>query len=287
MQLEVEEIKALEPIKFNYEELKRYLTEKVKEYKNIVYTEDNIKLAKDDRAKLNKIAKAINDEKIRIKNYILEDYTANFEPKCKELIDLIKEASTYADTQIKNYEQQAKDEKLQEIMNFFIENVGNYKDLIDFENIFNERWLNVTYKMEQVQNDILHIFSKTTGDMTVIDGQIKDEVINKQVKSYYFKNIKNPSVLSASLQEGLQISENNKKLEELKQKEEKSQNTTKDIENVSKSEENIQKTDESLKNTTNLRQIDFRVWATNGQLRILSEFLKKNNIKYGPVPTND
>ena len=68
MELKTEDIKALEPVKFNYEELKKELTEKVENYKNLVYTEENINMAKKDRANLNKLKKAINDEKIRVKN---------------------------------------------------------------------------------------------------------------------------------------------------------------------------------------------------------------------------
>lgn len=172
MQLEVSEIKALEPIKFNFEQLKQEITTKVENYKHIVYSEDNIKEAKTDRANFNKLAKALNDEKIRVKNIVLEPYLP-FEKQCNELIDLVKEASANADTQIKNYEQQIKDEKLKQIMNFFLENVGDYADLINFDDIYNERWLNVTYKMEQIEKDILHTLAKTKTDMAVIDSQFK------------------------------------------------------------------------------------------------------------------
>ena len=69
MEIKVSEIQALTPVLItNYEELKKELTEKTDLYKNIVYSEENIKDAKTDRANLNKLEKAINDEKIRIKN---------------------------------------------------------------------------------------------------------------------------------------------------------------------------------------------------------------------------
>ena len=38
MELQVNEIKALEPVKFNYEQLKQEITTKVENYKSIVYT---------------------------------------------------------------------------------------------------------------------------------------------------------------------------------------------------------------------------------------------------------
>ena len=286
MQLEVSEIKALEPIKFNFEQLKQEITTKVENYKHIVYSEDNIKEAKTDRANFNKLAKALNDEKIRVKNIVLEPYLP-FEKQCNELIDLVKEASANADTQIKNYEQQIKDEKLKQIMNFFLENVGDYADLINFDDIYNERWLNVTYKMEQIEKDILHTLAKTKTDMAVIDSQFEEEDINKQVKMEYFNNISNPSVLTMAILKGNTIIENNKKLEMLKQKEESSQNITKSEEKITNNTENIT---ESLGNSPEdeeLQTLDFRVHVTQRQKFALKEFLKSNNIKFERVPKNN
>lgn len=286
MQLEVSEIKALEPIKFNFEQLKQEITTKVENYKHIVYSEDNIKEAKTDRANFNKLAKALNDEKIRVKNIVLEPYLP-FEKQCNELIDLVKEASANADTQIKNYEQQIKDEKLKQIMNFFLENVGDYADLINFDDIYNERWLNVTYKMEQIEKDILHTLAKTKTDMAVIDSQFKEEDINKQVKMEYFNNIANPSVLTMAILKGNTIIENNKKLEMLKQKEESSQNITKNEEKITNSTENITQSLGNSPEDEELQILDFRVHVTQRQKFALKEFLKSNNIKFERVPNNN
>ena len=71
MELKVEEIKELAPVRFNYEDIKKWVTEKTAEYKRVVYTPETISLAKQDRATLNKVAKAISDEKIRIKKEFL------------------------------------------------------------------------------------------------------------------------------------------------------------------------------------------------------------------------
>lgn len=288
MELQVSEIQSLEPIKFNFEELKLQITTKLENYKSITYTEDTIKEAKTDRANLNKLAKALNDEKIRVKNKVLEPYTP-FEKQCNELIDLVKEASTHADVQIKNFEQQAKDEKLQKIMNFFIEKVGEYKDLIDFDKIYNERWLNVTFKMDQVEKEIEHIITKTKTDLIVIDSQFTDESINKAAKMEYFDKIADPSVLTLSILKGNSIVEQNKKLEELKQKEQQTQSTqniTNSTENLTESTqkitENQEKVTESVQNVESrpekTSRIDFSVDVTYEQMNLLKRFLVENNI---------
>ena len=65
MELKVNEVAVPEQITFNYEELKQELTEKVSMYETLVYTDDQIKQAKADKANLNKLKKALNDERIR------------------------------------------------------------------------------------------------------------------------------------------------------------------------------------------------------------------------------
>lgn len=281
MELKVNEITALEPVKFNYEQLKQEISTKVEKYKSIVYTEDNIKEAKTDRANLNKLAKALNDEKIRVKNTVLTPYLP-FEKQCNELIDLVREASIHADTQIKNYEQKTKEEKKKEIESYFDENVGKYKDLIKFDTIFNERWLNATTSMKSIQDEITHIFAKAETDIQVLKAQLKEETVINQSVDFYFRNIINPSVLSLSLQEGLRIIENNKKIEELKQIEEQRK------QNIEEGKKAVPEVYKAMNNdklqSEELLTIDFRVTANKAQFQLLKEFLVKNNIKYGKVP---
>ena len=65
MELRVNDVAIPEKISFNYEELKAELTEKVAFYETLVYTDDQVKDAKADRATLNKLKKTLNDERIR------------------------------------------------------------------------------------------------------------------------------------------------------------------------------------------------------------------------------
>ncbi len=264
MELQVNEIQALQPVTFNYEELKKQVVAKAEEYKNLVYTEESISLAKTDRANLNKLSKAIADERKRIKNVLLEPFI-DFEAKCKELEQIISDASENIDKQIKVYEEKEDNEKLQKILAYFISVVGEYNELLDFDLIYNERWLNKTYSMNKVQQDIDHIINKTRLDMETIDGQIQDEMLKKQVKSYYFRNINEASVLSLSLQEGKKIAETNQKITNL--------------DNVNTEEQpTVEQTNEEL------QILDFRVHVTQRQKFELREFLVANKIKFEPVP---
>lgn len=275
MELKVEEIKALAPIQFNYEDIKKWITEKAKEYKSMVYTEETITNAKSDRATLNKVAKALNDEKIRIKKEVLKPFE-DFESKCKELQGIITDASNSIDVQVKAFETKEQEEKKKQIEDLFNTYIGDFKELIIFEQIFNQRWLNKTYTTKKIEDEIKHLIAKTTSDLKVIDAQIQDESINKSVKNYYFNNITDPSILGNSLQEGMKIDENNKKIEELnRQKAEQEKKIQNYIIEQAKESDKVE--------GKNLLTINFRVTATKEQFMAIREFFEKNNIKYGKV----
>ena len=118
--------------------------------------------------------------------------------------------------------------------------------------------------------------------MKILDGQVQDENMNTQIKSFYFNNIESQDVLTLTNLEINKIKEQQKKLENLKQKEipkvtESSLNNEKNSQNASENQENLTNT------TQNLTQIDFRVWVTVEQMKNLKTFLIENNIKYGKV----
>lgn len=272
MELKINEIQSIAPVTFNFEELKKELIEKSEHYKTAVYTEETITVAKQDRANLNKLVKAVNDEKIKVKNKILEPYM-EFENQCKELMEIVKSATENIDTQIKDFEQKKKDEKLQVIMKYFEEKVGPYFGLINFDLIFNERWLNVTYEMKQVQADIDHVIAKTQNDMMTIDSIVKNEETNSQVRDFYFRNINNPSVLGESLNEAKRIEATKTKIAEMKKQQEETVEKTKQT-IIPKKE---QVTDEKI------YKLEFRTYLTKEQMFKLKEFFTENNIKYEKI----
>ncbi len=281
MELKVEEIKALEPIKFNYEELKKWLEEKVKNYKNLVYTDENIGTAKSDRADLNKLKKALNDEKIRIKKTYLTPYDV-FETKIKELIGIVDIAVENVDVQVKDYEQKEKDNKRAEILNYFTGKVGKYKDVLNFDKIFNQKWLNKTCKINDIKKEIDTLIARIDTHMQIIDGQVKDENMNTEIRRYYFEHIADENVLTFTMAQIQKIKEENKKINILKQEE--IPKVTEELVNNEKNSQNIVENEQkSVNNSQNLTQIDFRVWVTTEQIKALKLFLIENHIKYGRV----
>ena len=153
MELKLKEITFPEVIEFNYEELKQEITERVASYKNLVYTDDQIKDAKKDVAALRKFTKALSDERIRVKKDILKPFE-DFETKVKELTAIVDESIDNIDGQIKAVEAEKKAEKKAEIENIWNSITLQLPIPLTLEQIFNEKWLNASVSEKQIWAEI-------------------------------------------------------------------------------------------------------------------------------------
>ena len=147
MQLVVNEIAIPESIRFNYEQLKAELTEKVRTYEMMVYTDDQIKEAKADKANLNKLKKALNDERIRREKEYMQPFN-EFKAKINEIIAIIDRPIAVIDRQVKEYEEKKKNEKKDQIFEYLHSIDLPYG--ISSEMLFSEKWLNATVSMKSV-----------------------------------------------------------------------------------------------------------------------------------------
>lgn len=108
MELKIEEIQAPAKISWNFEELKAEISAKVQHYEMLVYDEDQMRTAKKDRAALNKLKKALNDERIKQEREYMKSFN-EFKAQVNELIKIIEKPITAIDTQIKAYEEKRKE----------------------------------------------------------------------------------------------------------------------------------------------------------------------------------
>lgn len=149
MELRIEPVTMPEVIEFNFEELKEQVTKKVAMYKNLVYTDDQVKEAKADRAALNKFVKSLSDERIRVKKQCLKPYE-EFESKINELTAIVNEPIQLIDKQVKEYEEKQKAEKLESIKELFA-TIG-FQSFVKLENIFDQKWLNAGTSMKKIED---------------------------------------------------------------------------------------------------------------------------------------
>lgn len=150
----------------NLEALKNELAPKLEQYKNLVVTEDSIKEAKNDKANLNKLKKAISDQRISIKKQYMEPYML-LEAQCKELDSLIDEPIQLIDKQIKVFEEIEKNEKFTELSKAF--NAMDLPDWIDIGDVLNPKWENKTQKLETLKAEMKANSDKLLKEMAEID----------------------------------------------------------------------------------------------------------------------
>ena len=165
MELKVKEVAVPEIIEFNYQELKKELIEKISVYSTLVYMDDEIKQAKADKANLNKLKKALNDERIRLEREYMQPFN-QFKSQINELIALIDEPVKVIDTQVKAYEDKQKQDKLDNITNFF--NTTEHPEWLHISKIFNEKWLNASTSMKSVQEEIKTKLEQIQNDLTTL-----------------------------------------------------------------------------------------------------------------------
>lgn len=264
-------------IQWNHEELKTEIAEKMQEYKTLTFTEDSIKEAKADRAKLNKLKSAFDDERKKIKKLCMAPYDT-FEKQVKELIALIDEPIQLIDAQIKEVEQLKRDEKRKAIEELF-SGIG-FQSFVTLEAIWDEKWLNATVSMGKIEEQMKSRLY-----------QISDEVYTiHNLPEFSFESLevyKNTLDLNKAIQEGKRLSEIQKRKmayeEEQRRKQEESQKAIPESCEEQQREKTEEKDQTSMDQADEILHLDFRVWGTRDQLLALRNYMNENHLKFGKV----
>lgn len=196
----------LKEIRWNKEELDTAVRKKIADYENVVYTEDNMKQAKADRAELNKLSAAIDERRKTVKKIINAPYET-FEAEVKEILGLIQKPIGIIDKQVKDFEEQQKKEKKEKIRASYEEIIGDLASVLPFDKVFDSRYLNQTYKLATAQTDIKSKVEKVRTDLETIDSLESKYKLN--AKDVYIKTLD----LSKALAENKRLSDLEERLE--------------------------------------------------------------------------
>ena len=180
----------------NLEEVKSSIQAYADQFKGLKFTESQYSEAKEFRTELNAQIKQIDDARKSIKKQWNEPLDA-FEKKCKELSAIIEEVKNPIDKQIAEFDEREKAEKKKEVIKL-IENAlltlpENYQDIIKKSGgiVFNDKWLNKTYKLSEVKKDIEGIINTENSNMQILfsavmlnmDDNDCDAILNAFIKS--------------------------------------------------------------------------------------------------------
>ena len=160
------------------------------------YNDDNIEQAKKDKAALNKAAKSMNAKRLEFEKEFMKPFS-EFKEVVSETVQLISECSLKIDNVVKQNEQAYKDTKKAAIIDYFEANNAN---LVDFNKIFKEAWLNKTVKEKNVFTDIDNILAGIESDIQTIESMPEDADV---LRTYYLDtlNINNTIQYGSRLKE--------------------------------------------------------------------------------------
>lgn len=170
MELRIEPFKTPEQILFNYEELKEMILEKASHYEVLVYTDEQIQIAKADLANLRRLKKALNDERIRREREYMESFNV-FKAQVNEIIGIIDKPCAVIDQRVKEFDERTKEEKRHAIEAYWQEilQADKIPAGITFNHLFNEKWLNASVKMSAIAKEITAKLEQIENDLAVIE----------------------------------------------------------------------------------------------------------------------
>ena len=154
----------------NFEEIKAELAERVEHYKSLAYSEDSARECKADHAKLKAMYNALDDERKRRKKEYMEPFEI-FEGKIKELQGIINEPLKIIDTQLDAFEKTRRQKKLADVEAWWEDyKASNTVPAIiqNITDIWDERWLNATYSMKQIEKDVNDKLAAIAADIETI-----------------------------------------------------------------------------------------------------------------------
>ena len=279
-----------EQILWNNEELKAAIAEKVKDYKTIAYTEDSLKDMKADRADLNKLKKAFEDERKRVKKICMEPYT-KFEQQVKEITALIDEPIGLIDSQIKELDERCKAAKREEIEELFT-SIG-FQSFVKLDMIWDEKWLNATVTLPKIEEQMKSRMYQIGTDVVTIS---KLPEFKFEAMEVYRKTLD----MNQAIQEGQRLADIQKrKLEAERMEAERKAREAEEAAKQQVAAEQKEKLAEEKETASGsvpeeeavsipeeeepVFQLDFRVWGTREQIMALREYMLKNQIRFGKV----
>lgn len=243
----------LPKLKYDLKPLQDQVNAIKEQYKNWVVVEDDLKAAKDIVASINKVAKAISDERIIVVREIKEPIT-QFENEIKLMTTDLKELSESIKSQIETYEESRKKLKKQEIL-----------ALPEFDSeymIFDEKWLNKTYDLKDIKEDIKCQEMSFSKNKSILLSVIGDKI---EVSKYV-----NELKKTLDLESVIELYKNDMQVRE-KTLKEVSVNTV----------ESNEVEPQATFNASGIKYMrSLKINATKEQMVILKEFLEKYQIEY-------
>lgn len=267
-------IKSVGEIESNMKEVKGYVQELNNYYKNVIFTEETLQQAKEEKAKVNKFKAQVADYR---KNIIAEynKPIKTFDDTAKETEKLLTETYNTINSQVANFENEQKKKKEQQIKDYFEEyKIANNIDFVVYE----QAKINVTLtaSIKSLKEQAKAFIDEVVDDLKLIETQeCKEEILVE-----YKQNLNMSKSIQDVANRHKLLEEEKRRKEELKEKlvQQMSEEANRAIE-VKKTQEILQapKVEEKEERFT----MNFKVKnETKPRLRLIKKFLEDGGYDY-------
>ena len=156
--------KSAGTLETNIDELEKFIDARLEDYTPDKF-KGNADSAKKKRAELNSGREKLKRSRIDLINELMKPYS-DFEERCKTLEKKIDKASAALDEIVKTKENEEKENKRKKIELFW---KTKEFDLFPLDKIFNEKWLNKTYKESDILDEMDSVIERTYKDLKTIE----------------------------------------------------------------------------------------------------------------------
>lgn len=176
--------KTLGSLTTNAEKIRDMVKAALPQYSIENYSSSYVAKAKEDKTKLNKAAKALNDERIKIEKEWMKPF-GEFKDVVTETVGLIKNCVASIDTIIKEDDERTKNAKREQVERL-AETCGLEVVGIKLEKIWNEKWLNKTTSLKSIEKEITEKVASIKNDLETLKTFAEDY---DALVTYYKENL--------------------------------------------------------------------------------------------------
>ena len=185
MELQIQH-QELAPIQANLEQIKGYVLGVVAKHQNASYTDEQMKLAKADRAELRHLKEDIDTKRKQVKAAWNAPYLA-FETQIKEITALIDEPVALIDGQIKDWEERRKKARYNALETVF-NKWNSFGPLLEFEKVVDAEMLKMSTTDSKATTLLTRKLEKITGEMAQLESVV-DPAFRTECVAHYTQTL--------------------------------------------------------------------------------------------------
>ena len=259
----------------NIEEIIKALDEEIlPKYLSRVYTDDQLSEARADHAALKKWVDAVDAARKQYEKIYTKPFT-EFKGKIKLATDRVQTAMGKVNEQITAIEGKTKSRNKDFCIDYFESIIGDLKGLIEYRQIGDEKWYNLSVKDTERKKAIDEKLAKIRNDLNLIDYYAKRDENMELVRVFYLRDFD----LSGAVAAVNEINDDKDRISAVLRANRPAEANPEQGRSETRAEEET-----SLKpNDEAIFTIRFEVDGTEEELKALAQFLKKNGIEYRQI----